>query len=156
MINESNTSAPGPREGPEARSAGGHSRGPGAPTPDPEVAATPRRRRFTAEYRLRILEEAERCTKSGEVGQLLRREGLYSSHLTAWRKARRDGALRGLAAKKRGAKPRARNPLEPKVRELESKVARLEKELHKAHTILDVQEKVAGLLGFDLESGKNS
>ncbi len=92
----------------------------------------------------------------GEVGQLLRREGLYSSHLTAWRKARHDGALRGLASKRRGAKPKARNPLEPKVRELESKVARLEKELHKAHTILDVQEKVAGLLGFDLESGKNS
>ena len=61
-----------------------------------------------------------------------------------------------LAPKKRGAKAKARNPLEPKVRELESKVARLEKELHKAHTILDVQEKVAGLLGFDLESGKNS
>jgi transposase-like protein len=120
------------------------------------VEAKPRRRRFTAEYRLRILEEAERCTKSGEVGQLLRREGLYSSHLKAWRKARHEGALRALASKKRGAKPKARNPLEPKVRELESKVARLEKELHKAHTILDVQEKVAGLLGFDLESGKNS
>ena len=156
MINDTNTSPPGPLEGPEARSAGGLSSGPGAPTPDPEVAAKPWRRRFTAEYRLRILEEAERCTKPGEVGQLLRREGLYSSHLTAWRKARRDGALRGLASKKRGAKPRATNPLEPKVRELESKVARLEKELHKAHTILDVQEKVAGLLGFDLESGKSS
>ena len=156
MINEPNTVSPGPREGPEARSAAGPSRGAGAPTPDPEVAAKPRRRRFTAEYRLRILEEAERCTKSGEVGQLLRREGLYSSHLTAWRKARRDGALRGLASKKRGAKAKARNPLEPKVRELESQVARLEKELHKAHTILDVQEKVAGLLGFSLESGKGS
>jgi transposase len=156
MINDSNTSAPGPREGPEARSAAGPSRGPGTPTPDPEVAAKPRRRRFTAEYRLRILEEAEQCTKSGEVGQLLRREGLYSSHLTAWRKARHDGALRGLASKKRGAKPKVNNPLEPKVRALESKVARLEKELHKAHTILDVQGKVAGLLGFSLESGKNS
>ncbi len=155
MINEPNTSAD-PREGPEARSAAGPSRGSGTPTPDSEVTAKPRRRRFTAEYRLRILQEAERCTKSGEVGQLLRREGLYSSHLTAWRKARRDGALRGLASKKRGAKAKVRNPLEPKVRELESKVARLERELHKAHTILDVQEKVAGLLGFDLESGKNS
>ncbi len=156
MINDTNTLPPGPWEGPKARSAAGPSRGSGTPTPDPEVAAKPRRRRFTAEYRLRILEEAERCTKPGEVGQLLRREGLYSSHLTAWRKARHDGALRGLASKKRGAKPKARNPLEPKVRELESKVARLEKELHQAHTILDVQEKVAGLRGFDLESGKNS
>jgi len=123
--------------------------------PDPEVVAKPKRRRFTAEYRLRILEEADRCSESGEVGRLLRREGLYSSHLTAWRKARRDGALRGLSSKKRGAKPKASNPLEPKVRELEAKVARLEKDLHKAHTILDVQEKVAGLLGFSLEDGKD-
>jgi transposase-like protein len=118
--------------------------------------AKPKRRRFTAEYRLRILEEADRCTEPGEVGRLLRREGLYSSHLTAWRRARRNGALRGLTSKKRGAKPKARNPLEPKVRELEAKVARLEKELHKAHTILDVQEKVAGLLGFSLDDGKDS
>ncbi len=130
--------------------------GSAAVAPDPEVAAKPKRRRFTAEYRLRVLEEADRCTEPGAVGQLLRREGLYSSHLTAWRKARRNGALRGLASKKRGAKPKARNPLEAKVRELESKVERLEEELHKAHTILDVQEKVAGLLGFSLESGKGS
>ncbi len=123
--------------------------------PDPEVVSKPKRRRFTAEYRLRILEEVERCTGAGEVGQVLRREGLYSSHLANWRKARREGALRGLASKKRGAKPKASNPLEPKVRELEAKVARLEKDLHKAHTILDVQEKVAGLLGFDLKDGKN-
>ncbi len=156
MINEPNTSTPGPREGAEARSAAAASRGPGVPPPDPEVAAKPRRRRFTAEYRLRILEEVDGCTKPGEVGQLLRREGLYSSHLTAWRKARHDGVLRGLASKKRGAKPKARNPLEPQVRKLEAQVARLEKELHKAHTILDVQEKVAGLLGFSLEGEKNS
>ena len=123
--------------------------------PDPEVLAKPKRRRFTAENRLRILEEVELCTGAGEVGQLLRREGLYSSHLANWRKARRDASLRGLASKKRGAKPKASNPLEPKVRELEAKVARLEKDLHKAHTILDVQEKVAGLLGFSLEDGKD-
>ncbi len=123
--------------------------------PDPEVLAKPKRRRFTAEYRLRILEEVDRCRGAGEVGQLLRREGLYSSHIANWRKARREGALRGLRSKKRGAKPKASNPLEPKVRELEAKVARLEKDLHKARTILDVQEKVAGLLGFSLEDGKN-
>ncbi len=123
--------------------------------PDSEVVARPKRRRFTAEYRLRILEEADRCAGTGEVGQLLRREGLYSSHLANWRKMRRDVALRGLHSKKRGAKPKASNPLEPKVRELEAKVTRLEKDLHKAHTILDVQGKVAGLLGFSLEDGKN-
>lgn len=123
--------------------------------PDPEVVAKPKRRRFTAEYRLRILEEADRCAGAGEVGRLLRREGLYSSHLANWRKARRDGALRGLRSKKRGVKPKQSNPLEPKVRELEAKVARLEKDLHTAHTILDVQGKVAGLLGFSLEDGKD-
>ncbi len=147
--------APAPGESASALRAFADSPGAGAP-PNPEVAAKPRRRRFTAAYRLRILEEADRCTTSGEVGQLLRREGLYSSHLSNWRKAQREGSLAALAPKKRGAKAKARNPLEPKVRELESKVARLEKELHKAQTILDVQEKVAGLLGFDLESGKNS
>ena len=149
---------PAPALGVEERSDDAPSAGAGAsPTsPDPEVVAKPKRRRFTAEYRLRILEEADRCTEPGEVGRLLRREGLYSSHLTAWRRARRKGALRGLTSKKRGAKPKARNPLEPKVRELEVKVARLEKELHKAHTILDVQEKVAGLLGFSLDDGKDS
>ena len=149
---------PAPALGVEERSDEAPCGGAGAAPapPDPEVVAKPKRRRFTAEYRLRILEEADRCTAPGEVGRLLRREGLYSSHLTSWRKARHDGALRGLASKKRGAKPKTSNPLEPKVRELEAKVVRLEKELHKAHTILDVQEKVAGLLGFSLEDGKNS
>ena len=111
------------------------------PTPDPEVVAKPKRRQFTAEYRLRILEEADRCTQPGEVGRLLRREGLYSSHLTAWRKARRKGSLRELAAK---------------VRALKAQVARLEHELHTARTILDVQGKVAGLLGLNLEHGTRS
>ena len=69
------------------------------PTPDPEVVAKPKRRKFTAQYRLRILEEAESCTQPGEVGRLLRREGLYSSHLTEWRRARREGSLQGLILK---------------------------------------------------------
>jgi transposase-like protein len=148
---------PAPAIGVEERSDDAPSAGAHVPLdrPDPEVVAKPKRRRFTAEYRLRILEEADRCAGDGEVGQLLRREGLYSSHLANWRKARRDGALRGLRSKKRGVKPKASNPLEPKVRELEAKVARLEKDLHKAHIILDVQEKVAGLLGFSLEDGKD-
>ena len=126
------------------------------PTPDPEIVAKPKRRQFTAEYRLRILEEVERCTQRGEVGRLLRREGLYSSHLTAWRKARRKGSLWELASKKRGAKPAERNPLDAKVRALEAQVARLEHELHTAHTILDVQGKVAGLLGLNLERAPRS
>ena len=125
----------------------------GPARPDPEVLAKPKRRQFTAAYRLEILEQADRCSEPGEVGRLLRREGLYSSHLAAWRKARRAGALSGLSAKKRGAKPKASNPLEPQVRELEAEVARLKRELQKAQTILDVQGKVAGLLGFSLKDG---
>ena len=89
------------------------------------------------------------------MGRLLRREGLYSSHLTEWRRARREGSLQGLTPSKRGRKAAERNPLSAKVHELEAKVARLEKELHTAHTILDVQGKVAGLLGFSLEHGKD-
>ena len=129
--------------------------GQGRPAPDPEVVAKPTRRQFAAEYRLRIVEEADRCTRPGEVGRLLRREGLYTSHLAAWRKARRSGSLQGLTPKKRGAKPAEHNPLSPKVRQLESKVARLEKELATAHTILEVQSKISGLLGLSLNDGKD-
>ena len=144
-----------PALGVEERSDEAPRAGRARPTPDPEVVAKPKRRQFTAQYRLRILEEAESCTQPGEVGRLLRREGLYSSHLTEWRRARREGSLQGLTPSKRGRKPAERNPLSAKVHELEAKVARLEKELHTAHTILDVQGKVAGLLGFSLEHGKD-
>ena len=105
--------------------------------------------KFTAQYRLRILEEAESCTQPGEVGRLLRREGLYSSHLTEWRRARREGSLQGLTPSKRGRKPAERNPLSAKVPSSRRKWLGWS-ELHTAHTILDVQGKVAGLLGFSL------
>ena len=111
-------------------------------------------RRFSPSYKLRIVEEADRCTEPGEVGQLLRREGLYSSHLTTWRKAAHSGSLKALS-KKRGRKPE-RNPLDEKVRKLERRNARLENELRKAHLIIDVQGKVAGLLGISLDDGTNS
>ena len=151
-LNEVSYSALGAEERSDEAPRAGRPR----PAPDPEVVAKPKRRQFTAEYRLRILEEVERCTQRGEVGRLLRREGLYSSHLTAWRKARRKGSLWELASKKRGAKPAERNPLDAKVRALEAHVARLEHELHAAHTILDVQGKVAGLLGLNLERAPRS
>ena len=92
-LNESSAPALGVEERSDEAPRAGRAR----PTPDPEVVAKPTRRQFTAQYRLRILEEAERCTQPGEVGRLLRREGLYSSHLTAWRKARRKGSLRNLS-----------------------------------------------------------
>lgn len=142
-MEEENT-APPPLEG--KRSA--------AAPPDPEVVDKPVRRRFTSGYKLRIVEEADRCTDPGEVGRLLRREGLYTSHLSAWRKAARTGSLKALS-EKRGRKSR-RHPLEEKVRKLEREKAQLEKELKKAHLIIDVQGKVAGLLGLSLEDGKNS
>ena len=148
-LNESSLPALGVEERSDEAPRAGRAR----PTPDREVVAKPKRRQFTAQYRLRILEEAERCTQPGEVGRLLRREGLYSSHLTAWRKARRQGSLLELAPKKRGAKAGERNPLDAKVRALEAKVARLEHELHTAHTILNVQGKISGLLGLNLEHG---
>ena len=126
-----------------------------AAPPDPEVVDKPNRRRFAPSYKLRIVEEADRCRELGEVGRLLRREGLYSSHLTTWRQAARSGSLSALS-KKRGRKANERNPLAGKVRKLEHEVVRLEKELHKAHLIIDVQGKVAGLLGLSLEDGTSS
>ena len=108
---EENGSAPGTGEA--KRSA--------AAPADPEVVDRPLRRRFSPSYKLRIVEEADRCTEPGEVGQLLRREGLYSSHLTTWRKAAHSGSLKALS-KKRGRKPE-RNPLDEKVRKLERRNA---------------------------------
>jgi transposase-like protein len=127
-----------------------------SPAPDSEVVAKPTRRRFTAQYRLRIVREADRCTGPGEVGQLLRREGLYSSHLTNWRKTYHDGALGALSPRKRGRKAAERNPLASRVRQLEGELGRTREELRKANLILDIQGKVAGLLGFSLTDGKDS
>ena len=122
---------------------------------DPETPEKAQRRRFNAEYKLGILEEADLCEASGEVGRLLRREGLYSSHLASWRKARRAGSLAGLS-NRRGRKPKPANPLAKKVEKLEREVDRLHDDLRKAHLILDVQGKVAGLLGLSFDDGKSS
>lgn len=119
------------------------------PTPDPEVVAKPKRRRFTAEYKLQILRKADACKGPGEVGALLRREGLYSSHLSSWRQQRDRGALAGLKGKKRGRKAK---PVDPRVKQLEKENARLRRELWKAETIISVQKKVSELLGIPLKS----
>jgi transposase-like protein len=124
---------PVPGESAKAHNAAADSPGTGTP-PDPEVAAKPSRRQFKAAYRLRILEQADRCTASGAIGPLLRREGLYSSHLSNWCKAQREGSLAALAPKKRGVRPKTRNPLEPKVQQLEAENARLKAELQRAQT----------------------
>lgn len=111
-----------------------------------EVPAKPERRRFSAEYKRRIVEQAERLQGIGEIGSLLRREGLYSSHLSKWRQQYRDGALKGLRDDKRGRKRIERNPLEAQVRQLEQDKARLEKKLRKAEALIDLQKKVAAIL----------
>jgi transposase len=122
-----------------------------AAPPDPEVSADrPKRRTFRAEYKKRILDEADACSEPGEIGELLRREGLYSSHLTEWRRLRDAGSLAGLAAKKRGRKAKVVDALAARVAELERDKRRLEERLRKAELIIDVQKKVAALLGVPL------
>ena len=119
----------------------------GNPTPDPEVPSKATRRRFTAEYKLRVLKEADSCEPgSGEIGALLRREGLYSSHLTTWRRQRESGELEGLSPRKRGRKPA--NPLQRRVAELEREKEQLEQRLEQAETIIEVQKKLSKLLGL--------
>jgi len=119
--------------------------------PDPEVAEKPKRRRFSAEYRLRIVREADACKEPGEIGALLRREGLYSSLLTAWRRQRDGGALEGLRSKKRGPKAKT---VDPRVKRLERENARLKRKLEQAETIIDIQKKVAGMLGIPLRTSE--
>ena len=118
-----------------------------SPRPDPEVVAKAKRRTFSTEYKIRILEQADAvATLPGGVGALLRREGLYSSHLTNWRRERQAGILYALKPRKRG--PRSeRNPMEEEVQKLRRQLGQLTEKLRKAEIIIDVQKKVAALLG---------
>jgi transposase-like protein len=118
--------------------------------PDPEVAEKPQRRRFTAEYKVRILRDADTCAEPGAIGALLRREGLYSSHLTEWRRQREQGALAGLAPKPRGRRAAPSHPLARRVSELEREKTRLQRRLQQAEAIIEVQKKVSALLGIPL------
>ena len=112
-----------------------------------EVTSKPERRRFTAEYKLKILQEADACTKRGELGALLRREGLYSSHLIAWRRARNSG----LAPKKRGPPAREVNPLAKRVAQSERETARWKARAERAEALVELQKKVAELLGRKID-----
>ena len=114
-----------------------------AGVPDPELVERPSRRRFTAEYKLRILREADACSRPGEVGALLRREGLYTSHLTYWRKQRDAGALKELG-RPRGRKPADRRDRE--IAELQRRLGRSEAELAKARRVIEIQGNVSALL----------
>ena len=140
-----------PHESRDSRSKGNGSR-----PPDPEVEPKAKRRQFSASYKARILDEADRCTGPGQIGALLRREGLYSSHLTSWRKQRRAGTLRALATK-RGRKGKSAEERENE--KLRKEVARLKRKLAKADAIIDAQKKIAEILGVALpkiiDNGEN-
>jgi transposase len=126
-----------------------------AAVPDPEVRAQSKRRRFTAAYKARIVEEAQRCAGSGEIGALLRREGLYSSALTQWRRQYQAGALQGLKEDKRGRK-RTRDARDEELQRLQRDNERLSKKLRQAELIIEIQKKVAAMLGNPIETTPNS
>ena len=122
-----------------------------------EVPEKPVRRRFNAEYKLRILREVEACTESGQLGELLRREGLYSSHLNCWRRQRDEGVLAGLTPRRRGRKPKRRDAAALENERLRRENRRLSQRLKQAETIIEVQKKVSEILGIlpQVESGQN-
>jgi transposase-like protein len=119
-----------------------------AAVPDPEVVAKPTRRRFTAEYKLRILQEAERQREPGAIGALLRREGLYSTHLSAWRRERDRGALETLRARRRGRKPDPSQGWRQQIAALEAEKQRLQERLRQAEAIIAAQKKLSEILGL--------
>jgi transposase-like protein len=126
------------------------------PIPDPAVPEKPVRRRFTAEYKLRVLREADACDEPGQLGALLRREGLYSSHLTAWRKQRDEGTLAGLMPKRRGRKANPDAPVIAENQRLKRENQRLAAKLRQAETIIEVQKKLSEILGIPLPPPEGS
>src|SRR5574337_592876 len=135
------------------RTADPHRAAPAA-APDPEVPTKAVRRRFTADYKRRILTLADACTEPGSLGTLLRREGLYSSNLTAWRRQRDAGTLSALTPQKRGRKAPARDPLRLENARLRQENDRLTRRLRQAELIIDVQKKVSQILGIPLATAE--
>lgn len=115
-----------------------------------EVSSKAQRRRFTKEYKRKILSEADRCRQPGEIGAMLRREGLYSSHLTSWRAARERGELGGSGTRKRGPTARAKDPNEARLRELERENRKLRRRAERAEAFVELQKKVSEILGIEL------
>jgi transposase len=118
--------------------------------PDPEVLEKPVRRRFTADYKLRIVQEADRCSEAGQIGSLLRREGLYSSQLSAWRSQRQQGQLQALRDDKRGRKASVPHPVQVELDQLRQENHRLRHQVQQAELIIDIQKKASLLLGISL------
>ena len=121
-----------------------------AAAPETEVVAKAQRRRFSAEYKRRILKEADRCTRAGEIGALLRREGLYSSALTAWRAARERGALVGLTAKKRGPWATRVDPRDRTIAAQERELAQWKARAQRAEALVEIQKKFSEMVGVPL------
>jgi hypothetical protein len=115
-----------------------------------EVSSSAKRRFFTAEYKRKVLQEADACTKQGEIAALLRREGLYSSHLTAWRRLREAGELSGLTARKRGPKPRPVDERDREIAQLKREVAKQTARAEKAELIAEIQKKLGELVGLKM------
>ena len=130
---------------------GGNNRAADSAVLDPEVLAKPPRRRFTPAYKARIVEEAQRCTEPGQIGALLRREGLYSSALTQWRRQYQAGALQALKDDKRGRR-RTRDARDQELERLHRENERLNKKLRQAELIIEIQKKVAAMLGNPIET----
>ncbi len=128
--------------------------------PDPEVPERATRRTFTAEYKLNILREVDACKEEGQIGTVLRREGLYSSHLSSWRKQRENGELRGLTPSKRGRRNKKSTVSVKEFDQLRRENLRLKRELEQAKLIIDIQKKASEMLGIPLRSlddeGNNS
>lgn len=118
--------------------------------PEVEVVAKAQRRRFTSEFKRRILREAEACRRPGEVSSLLRREGLYSSHLAAWRAARERGELAAPGSRRRGPKPVRPDPRQKRIAELERELRRAQARAERAEALVELQKKVAEILGREL------
>jgi transposase-like protein len=115
-----------------------------------EVSAKAKRRRFTAKEKLRILKKADACTRTGELGAMLRSEGIYSSSLSGWRQARERGELDGLAPKRRGPQPIVPDARDKKIAELQRALAKSEAEFKRAEIAIGLQKKVAELFGIQL------
>jgi len=115
-----------------------------------EVLAKAQRRRFTVEYKRRLLKEADRCLRPGEIGALLRREGLYSSALTTWRAARERGELAGLAAKKRGPRDKRADPRDRKITAQEREIAQWKARAQRAEALVEIQKKFSEMVGVPL------
>jgi transposase len=116
--------------------------------PDPEVVPQAKARQFSAEYKQRILAEADRCTRPGEIGALLRREGLYASHLSKWREQRARGQRQALSPQPRGRKSSPQAPVEAELAAVRQENQRLQARLRQAEMIIEVQKKVSQLLGL--------